>query len=320
MPSSMFLEKIRSEGLSHLSYIIGHAGMAAVVDPRRDCGVYVDIAHRNGARIEYIFETHRNEDYIAGSSELARTAGAEIYHGGALEFAYGRVVADGDKFDLGDIRLEVLETPGHTFESISIAVVDRRSGEYPVAVFTGDALFVGDVGRTDFFPDKAERMAGLLYDSIFHKILPLGDQAILCPAHGAGSVCGQGMSEREFSTLGMEKLTNRMLRTKDKNEFIRLKTGEEHDMPPYFKQMEEINLRGSAMPIGELHVPRPMKASSFSELLKNKAIALDVRSPEAIGGALIPGCIGIPLHMIPAFAGWLLPYDRDLLLVAPNYD
>jgi hydroxyacylglutathione hydrolase len=248
MASGMFLQIIRSEGLFHLSYLIGHDGRAAVIDPRRDCRIYVDMAHSRGARIEYIFETHRNEDYVIGSKELAHLTGAEIRHGGRLDFEYGRAVADGDTFDLGDLRLEILETPGHTFESISIAVTDTGFGEAPVAVFTGDALFVGDVGRTDFFPDRAEEVAGLLYESIFRKILPLGDQAILYPAHGAGSVCGEGMAEREFSTLGMERISNPVLQMKDRDVFIRFKASEHHDKPPYFRRMEKYNLEGSAPP------------------------------------------------------------------------
>jgi len=320
MASGMYLEKIRSDGLAHLSYMIGHDGLAAVIDPRRDCGVYLNMAQQRGARIDYIFETHRNEDYVIGSTELARMTGAEILHGKRLDFKYGRAVEEGDSFELGDLRLEVLETPGHTFESVSIAVMDKKFGERPVAVFTGDALFVGDVGRTDFFPDQAEKVAGLLYDSIFHKILPLGDQAILYPAHGAGSVCGEGMAEREFSTLGMERYSSPVLQKKDRDDFIRFKVNEHHEMPPYFKKMEILNLDGSAAPLGQIPFPGPLAVSSFNRSVNSGDIVLDVRSPEAIGGALIPGSLGIPLHMIPAFGGWLLPYDRDILLVVPGQE
>lgn len=320
MAPGMFLETIRSPGLSHLSYLIGHQGHAAVIDPRRDCQVYVDMVNRRGARIEYIFETHRNEDYVIGSRDLARMTNAEIYHGDRLDFEYGHPVSNGDTFDIGDLRLQILETPGHTFESISIAIIDTGFGEDAVAVFTGDALFVGDVGRTDFFPDRAEEVAGLLYDSIFNRILPLGDQAILYPAHGAGSVCGEGMAEREFSTLGMERRYNSALQKKERDDFIRFKVNERHDTPPYFRRMEKYNQEGSAPPIEQLPVPKPFTAASFNDRVKSGALILDVRSPEAIGGALIPESLGIPLDMIPAFAGWFLPYDRDLLLVVDDYN
>ncbi|HKJ64059.1 MAG TPA: MBL fold metallo-hydrolase, partial [Desulfopila sp.] len=201
----MFLEKIKSEGIAHLSYIIGDGSEAAVIDPRRDCQIYIDTAAARGMSITRIFETHRNEDYVTGSQDLARKTGAAIHHGHKIDFAYGEDVAEGDSFALGDLRLEILETPGHTDESISIVIKDTNFGDDAVAVFTGDALFIGDVGRTDFFPDRAEEVAGLLFDSIFKTILPLGDQTILCPAHGAGSVCGGGMASREFSTLGYER-------------------------------------------------------------------------------------------------------------------
>lgn len=151
MSTGMILEKIKSDGLAHLSYIIGHQGQAAVIDPRRDCSIYVEKAYQQGMRIEYIFETHRNEDYVIGSRDLSRMTGARIYHGSHLDFHYGHPAREGDIFELGDLRLKILETPGHTFESLSLAVMDKRFGDNVVAVFTGDALFVGDVGRTDFF-------------------------------------------------------------------------------------------------------------------------------------------------------------------------
>ena len=315
MATSMFIEIIRSEGLAHLSYLIGHRGKAAVIDPRRDCRIYIEKALVHGARIDFIFETHRNEDYITGSSELSQLTAAEIYHGMRLDFRYGNAAVEGDSFELGDLVLKVIETPGHTFESLSIAVIDRSFGDEPVGVFTGDALFVGDVGRTDFFPGRDEEVAGLLYDSIFKKILPLGDGVILFPAHGAGSVCGDGMAEREFSTLGYEKRYNPVLRNKDRKAFISHKVGEHHYQPPYFKQMEKYNLEGTASPVGGLPPPPPLDVNEFEEKVKQGALILDARSPEAIGGALIPGSLGIPLEMIPAFAGWILPYETDIVLV-----
>jgi hydroxyacylglutathione hydrolase len=238
----MFLEKVRSAGLAHLSYIVGDKGEAAVIDPRRDCKVYADIAQTQGAKITHIFETHRNEDYVIGSLDLARLTGAEIYHGKNLPFTYGNSVSEGDTFALGDVLLTVLETPGHTYESISIVLADNSLSENPLGVFTGDALFIGDVGRTDFFPDRAEEVAGLLYDSIFKKLLPLGDHVILFPAHGEGSVCGGSLSSREFSTLGYERKHNAVLQITDPSDFIKYKMNEHHHIPPYFKKMEKYNL------------------------------------------------------------------------------
>jgi hydroxyacylglutathione hydrolase len=315
----MFLEIVRSEGLAHLSYILGDAGEAAVIDPRRDCAVYLDIAYRQGMRITHIFETHRNEDYVIGSRELAGRTGAEIHHSGATPFKYGSFVSEGDTFEFGDVLLTVLQTPGHTYDSISIALADKAFSKEPIAVFTGDALFIGDVGRTDFFPDRAEEVAGLLYDSIFNKILPLGDQVILYPAHGAGSVCGSGMASREFSTLGYEAKHNPVLQLKDRSAFIKHKLGERHYQPPYFKRMEIYNLEGPPL-LEELPRPKPYSVDQFAKAMEDGMLALDVRSPESFSAAYIPGSLAVPLHMVPSYAGYFLPYDREIGLIVEDYD
>ena len=314
---TMFLEKVKSEGLAHLSYILGHEGQAAVIDPRRDCQVYIDMAHRHAARITHIFETHRNEDYVVGSSDLARRTGATVYHGRNLDFKYGRPVAEGDSFTLGKIELSVLETPGHTFESISLVLRDGTYGDQPLAVFTGDLLFIGSVGRTDFFPDRHREVAGLQYDGIFDKILPLGDQVLLYPAHGAGSVCGSGMAEREFSTLGYEKENNPDLKYDSREAFVDYKLKEPTRQAPYFKKMEELNLHG-APPLDRLPEPAPMTVEMLDEALQNGACCVDLRSPEAFAGAFIPGSLAIPLEMIPAYAGYFLSYDQKIALVVHN--
>lgn len=310
----MFLEKIKSEGLAHLSYILGDGGKAAVIDPRRDCDIYREIADREGCRITEIFETHRNEDYVIGSVELAGRTGAKIFHGAALPFRYGEPVKEGDEFRLGEITLRVRETPGHTDESISIVLYHRSAGDSPVAVFSGDALFIGDTGRTDFFPDRREEVAGLLYDSIFKKLLPLGDGVILYPAHGAGSVCGGSLSAREFSTLGFERLHNPALQSRDREAFVAMKLGETHHTPPYFKMMEKLNLAGPPAD-GSPARPSPAGAGEFAAAAQRGMTILDLRSPEAVSGACLPGGLAIPLEMLSAFAGWFLSYDRPLGLV-----
>jgi hydroxyacylglutathione hydrolase len=315
----MFLEKLKSDGLSHLSYIIGHSGEAAVIDPRRDVSEYVEIAHAHGAAITCIFETHRNEDYVIGSQELSRRTGADIYHGKATDFAYGNPVEEGDIFQVGDLLLKVIETPGHTYDSISIAAYDTSfSNNEPIAVFTGDALFIGDVGRTDFFPDRKEEVAGLLYDSIFEKLLPLGDQVLLYPAHGAGSVCGSGMAQREFSTLGYEKRNNPALQFESRQAFVDFKVNEHHYMPPYFKKMEEYNQFGNVPQVCNVPSPRPMGVGEFKKRMDEGMLVLDTRSAEAFAGAFIPGSLAMPLHMIPAYAGYFLDYDTEIGLVVDN--
>lgn len=315
----MFLKAIKSEGLAHLSYILGDGSSAAVIDPRRDCHVYLDVAAAEGARIEHIFETHRNEDYVIGSLDLADHSGAEIHHGDALDFEYGHAVTENDTFRIGDLMLRVLETPGHTLESLSLVLTDTNYGSDAVAVFTGDALFIGDVGRTDFFPDRAREVAGMLYDSIFGKLLPLGDQTILYPAHGAGSVCGDSMASREFSTIGHERLNNPVLQLTDRDAFIQHKLDETHYKPPYFKRMERYNQDG-APPLSELPRPRPMTPADVVDARESGALVVDLRSPEAFAGAFVPGSLAIPLDMLPAYAGYLLDYDHDIVLVPETRD
>ncbi len=312
----MFLQAIKSEGIAHISYILGDGGKAAVIDPRRDCDIYIDTAYREGCRISYIFETHRNEDYAIGSVPLAGKTGAEVFHGRALPFAYGSPADGGDEFSLGGLKLRILETPGHTYESISIALYDTAFGENAVGVFTGDALFIGDVGRTDFFPDAAEETAGLLYDSIHKRILPLGDQAILYPAHGAGSVCGSGMADRDFSTLGYERACNPRLQLK-RDEFVKRKVSEQHYLPPYFKKREEYNLNGPPLTPGPV-LPPPVEAAEIEAAQAKGAQLVDIRSPEAFAGAFVPGSLALPCSMIPVYAGWFLDYERPIYLLPPE--
>ncbi len=309
----MFVETIKSEGLAHLSYVVGDGHEAAVVDPRLDVEAYLEVARRRGVRITSIIETHRHEDFVSGARLLGHRTGARVVHGEGLDWGHGELVSDGDVLEVGGLELRVLDTPGHTLESISVAVVDRSTGRQPIAVFTGDALFVGDVGRTDFYPDRAELVAGLLWDSLHHKLLPLGDQALVLPAHGAGSVCGSGMADRDFSTLGYERFNNPALRL-DRPSFVRRKLAEHHPSPPYFERAHAINRVGD-VDHDELPAPPPLSADELAHL-----VLVDVRSAEAICGAFVPGAIGIPLELVPSFAGWLVPADRELGLIVDRSD
>ena len=195
-------------------------------------------------------------------------------------------------------------------------VKDTDFGNDPVAEFTGDTLFVGDVGRTDFFPDRKEEVAGLLYDSIFGKLLELGDQTIIYPAHGAGSVCGSGMADREFSTIGYERRNNRSLQVQDREAFIRKKVAEHHYQPPYFRKMEEFNMDGTALDVGVVGPPAPMTPDDFESAMDSGMQVIDCRPPEAFAGAFIPGSLAIPLSMIPVYAGYFLDYDHAIGLIA----
>lgn len=314
----MLLEKIKTPGLSHLSYLVGAGGKAAVIDPRRDCECYLEMARAEGLEITHIFETHRNEDLVSGAPILKALTGARVLHGpnpgGTV--VYAETARDGDAFEIGQLKIRVLETPGHTDDHLAFVLHDTAYPSGPVGVFTGDALFVGDVGRTDFYPDRKREVAGLLYDSL-QKILALGDQVILYPAHGAGSVCGSGMAEREYSTLGHERANNPRLQFSSREAFIDFKVEEHHYQPPYFRLMERLNLEGGdAAP----RVMRP-KRLLLAELGSLQADHLvDVRDPLAFAAGHLPGSMNLPVGMISAFAGWFIREGESLVLIASAED
>ncbi len=312
----MLLEKIKTPGLAHLSYLVGAGGQAAVIDPRRDCAIYLDKARAQGLEITHIFETHRNEDLVSDAPILAEMTGANVLHGPNPErpVVYAETVHEGKCFAIGQLEIRVMETPGHTDDHVAYALFDTAYPDKAVGVFTGDALFIGDVGRTDFYPDRREEVAGLLYDSL-QKILALGDQAIVYPAHGAGSVCGSGMAEREFSTVGHERLNNPRLQIAGRDAFIRFKVEENHYQPPYFRLMERLNVEGGAAPPP---VVRPRRLS-LKQLKSCSADHLvDIRPPMAYASGHLPGAMSLPVDMIPAFAGWFFREGESLALVASD--
>lgn len=310
----MFIEQFYDEGLAHLSYMIGDEDKAIVIDPRQDVKAYLDLAIKKEVRITHIFETHRNEDFVIGSCSLAAKTNAKIYHGDKLNFEYGNFVKENDEFKFSNILIKVLETPGHTPESISLVLYNTSSCDSPFAVFTGDALFVGAVGRTDLWKSR-EHAAGFLHDSIYKKLLPLGEQVLIYPAHGAGSVCGEGMGSHNFSTIGYEKKYNKSLQSMSKEEFIKEQSKIQFAHPPYFKEMEKQNLQGPDILEA---IPRPNRLN-VEDLAKDKsAHIVDVRSPEAYASVAIPTSIAIPANMISNFAGWFLDYQKDIILIAEN--
>ena len=310
----MLFERVFSEGLALNSYIIGDGGVAAVIDPRRDVRIYPEIAAQHACTITHIFETHRNEDYVVGSSGLAELCGADIFHGAATDFTYGNPVREGDMFAFGSLSLGVLETPGHTEESISLVLRDEESGDEPWAVFCGDTLLAGDIARTDFFGTARNgEMAATIYDSIVQKILPLGDGVIVCPAHGAGSVCaGSSISDRPFTTCGYEKAANPFLRM-GKKRFVSLRKQGSHPLPPYFRMMERWNLAGA--PVRPLSDPAPLSAAGLDGLRAGPCQILDIRGPSGFAGGHVPGSISIWKNGISSFAGWFLSYDDPIAIV-----
>ncbi|MDD1665336.1 MAG: MBL fold metallo-hydrolase [Methanomicrobiales archaeon] len=309
----MIFEKFVSAGLAQNSYLAGSRDEAVVIDPRRDIEVYLETARWNDLRITHVFETHRNEDYLIGSLELARVTGCEIHHGAKLDFAFGKPVHEGDRFRVGTLDLGILETPGHTEESISMVLSDTEVSSTPLMVFTGDALFAGEVGRTDFYPDRKEEVAGELYDSLHRKILPLGDGVIICPAHGGGSVCGADISDLPWTTIGYERETNPMLRL-DREAFIRKKVAERHHYPAYFARMEELNHDGPPPLSCPLYV-QTLTVSRVKDLQKKGVQVVDIRSPSSFAGGHVPGSLHIWRDGISAFAGYFLNYEDPIVIV-----
>lgn len=313
----MLLEKIKTPGISHLSYLIGSGGQAAVIDPRRDCEIYIEKARANGLSISHIFETHRNEDLVSGAPSLAEWTGAKVLHGPnpAGEVVYADTARDGDQFEIGQLVIEAMETPGHTDDHLAFVIRDSKFPNGAVGVFTGDSLFVGDVGRTDFYPERKREVAGLLWDSL-NKILALGDQTIVYPAHGAGSVCGSGMAEREFSTVGHERKNNPRLQFESRDAFIDYKVEEHHYQPPYFRLMERLNLKGGEQP-PRIASPRNLNLTQLRECGATHIV--DIREPLAYASAHLQGSMSLPVDMISAFAGWFISEGESLALVASDY-
>lgn len=246
-------------------------------------------------------------------ASLSARCGAGIYHGPAAAFEYGNPARESDRYGIGDFVIDILGTPGHTPESLSF-VLRENGSKMPVMVFTGDALFAGDVGRTDLLgPDRAAGAAGALWDSLHGKILPLGDGVIVCPAHGAGSVCGGEISDREYTTIGYER-ENNPLCTMARPEFIAFKTAEHHYIPPYFATMERLNLSGPP-PARMLPAPPAFSPPEVASFAARGAQLLDIRSPTAFGAGHIPGSLSIWRDGLPAWMGWFLDYDRPVILV-----
>ncbi len=313
----MLFERIVSKGLAHYSYLFGDKNDAIVIDPRRDCEAYVEKSIAEGMRIRHILETHRNEDYLIGSIEIARRTGAEIWHADShLEYKYGEAVKDGQKWKIGRLEIEAIHAPGHTLGMMNYLLHDPDG--VPWVIFSGDTLFAGEVGRIDLLgKDKEPEMAAMLYDSIFGRLLPLGDDVIICPAHGAGSVCGESIAERLWTTIGIERRHNPRLQLKDKEKFIANLMASQPERPPYFTQMERLNLEGAPLPT--LPLPKPLSPKDFEDASKGATI-LDTRMELGFGAAHVTYAQSIWLDGLASFAGWFLSYDRPILLVNETND
>ena len=306
----MLFRRIESEGIAHYSYIIGDGREAVVIDPRLDCEIYVDDAHFEGYHIHHILETHRHEDFVIGSAALAAQTGAVVWHADSdLDYRYGNAVKDGQKWKIGRLKLEAIHSPGHTPGSMSYLLFDPDG--FPWMVFTGDALFAGDVGRVDLSGmDRAPEMAGNLYDTLFNKLLQLSDGVIVCPAHGSGSVCAGDIGERMWTTIGLERRYNPKLQITDRSQFVS-QIAQKLEFPPYFRQMEKLNIEGASF---RMINPVPLSVREFTGGPQD-AVVLDTRMEGAFGASHVPDSLSIWSDGIPSFAGWFLPYDHPILLV-----
>ncbi len=311
-----FLEKI-----AHSSYILAGKETCAVIDPQRDVDFYVQEARSLGVRITHIFQTHLHADFVSGHMDLAAKTGAKIYVPASAECAFEHVpLQEGDVVKLEDMDLAVLETPGHTPEHVSYVVTDHSRGEAPIGVFVGDTLFVGDVGRPDLFPDMANELAGKLYHSLHDKLLKLPDHVEVYPAHGAGSLCGRSMGAKWLSTIGYERLYNPALQIADKEDFIKSLTSDMPPAPDHFSRCSDINRQGPKQ-LSELPVLKEIDIDTFcGQMLDPQVVILDVRPYASFASLHIPGAWHIDLNgNFPTFSGWVLPIDKDIMLVADSY-
>ena len=292
----MYFEQFYLGCLAHASYLLASDGEAVVVDPQRDVELYLKAAAEQGATIRHIFETHLHADFISGHRELAARTGAKIYMGAQSGATFEHVpVSDGFELKFGKASIGVLETPGHTPESICLVVTDAEKSSAPWAVLTGDTLFIGDVGRPDLSPRHTPaQLAGLLYDSLHTKLMSLPDSVLVYPAHGAGSLCGKNMRAERSSTIGTERLTNYALQITSREEFIRQLTSNLPARPEYFAKDAEINRTGAAA-LSDLPPLRSLSPFELEGMLKAGEIALDVRPMDEFAAGHVPGSVNVAL-------------------------
>ena len=312
----MYLKRFFVEGLAHASYLFGADGEAAVVDPKRDVDDYIEEAERAGLRIVAILNSHPHADFASGFRELAERTGAKIYVSHLAPAKYQHVDGkDGDRIKLGDLDVESVETPGHSPDSLSFLV---RENDKPVAIFTGDLLFVNDVGRPDLrdADEDPSELASKLYDSLFQKILTLPDDVKVYPAHGAGSLCGRAISDAPYSLVGQERNLNWAMQIKDRDEFVRQMTANLPDRPAYFSYDVGLNLSG-VKPFAEVPIPKQISEEELRNAARNGAAIIDSRSADEFGAGHFPGSINIGVGS-PSFSTWtgfMVSGEKPIVLV-----
>ncbi|CAN5615250.1 MBL fold hydrolase [soil metagenome] len=328
----MIFKRIYDEQLSQASYLIGcgATGEAIVIDPNRDAQQYIRIAGSEKLTITHVTETHIHADFVSGARELASRTGARLYLSdeGGEDWKYGfassddaTLLRDGDSFRVGNVRFDVIHTPGHTPEHICFLVTDTAAADLPIGLLSGDFVFVGDVGRPDLL-EKAAGVAGAmdagarsLFGSI-GKFREQPDYLQLWPGHGAGSACGKGLSAVPHSTVGYERLVNPMLAFQREDEFVDAVLEGQPEPPRYFATMKRINRDGPPL-LGKLPDPRRLTSDRLGSVVDRQALVVDTRSAERFADGHVPGTINIPFdRSFTTWAGWLIPYDREFYLIA----
>jgi hydroxyacylglutathione hydrolase len=317
----MFFQRINTDGLAQVSFVIGSdvAQQAIVIDPRRDVEIYLETAAAHGLTITHIFETHVHADYASGARELTARTGATCYLSelGQSEFPH-TPVRDGDEFEVGELSVSVLLTPGHTPEHICILLRDTSDSSATPLLFSGDTIFVGGVGRPDLLGEAQTRaLAEGLYDSIQHKLMALDDEIIVYPGHGAGSACGKSIGNEPSTTMGQEKRFNYAFQPMDCDAFVALMLDGLPEPPPYFPIMKQLNKRGPDVLGG---VPAPAELSTddlrAAQAGRRELTLLDVRDADTFGAGFLRGALNIGLGpSLPNWAGWAVPYDRPIALI-----
>ena len=327
----MLLKRFYDTKLAQASYLIGCAATseAIVVDPNRDVEQYIRAAADEGMKISHVTETHIHADFVSGSRELAQRTGAKLLlsDDGDIDWKYAfaeaagaKLLHDGDTFMVGNLKFDVLHTPGHTPEHISFLVTDTPATDKPMGAITGDFIFVGDVGRPDLL-EKAAHIAGTMEASArtlfrtLQKFKQLPDYLQIWPGHGAGSACGKALGAVPFSTLGYEKIANWGLGVADEEEFVQLVLAGQPEPPKYFAEMKRINKEGPRI-LGGFRRPELCPPAAVNALLRKREIIVDTRPAPDFASGHIPGTINIPLSKsFNTWAGWLLPFDRDFYLI-----
>lgn len=329
----MLLKYFYDQALAHASYMVGcqRAKVAVVVDPGRDIDQYLSMAKREGLKLIAVAETHIHADYVSGARELADRVGAKLYVSdeGPADWKYqfaaqydSQLVKDEDSFMIGNIKFEVMHTPGHTPESISFVLTDEGGGaDKPMGIFTGDFVFVGSIGR----PDLLEEAAGIQGSAepgardLFHsaeRFKQLPDYLQLWPAHGAGSACGKGLGAIPSSTVGYEKMFNPALQFTDEDEFVKYILSEQPEAPKYFAVMKRVNKEGPAI-IGDAELPEFLDSTSYESVTAG-ATVIDLTPSTDFANAHVPGSINISVGMLAGWAGWVVDYSKPVYLIAEH--